>query len=251
MKPLASLAAAVFPQRCLLCERLIGKDALLCGDCEALRLRYPMRAPVCDVCGLRLKQCGCQPRICYSRAVFPFLYTPQTRPGVHRFKFRGRLDKAEGFAALMRAALSERGLEEQIDVICCVPMRPEAEHKRGYNQARELALALSRQTGIPCEELLMKIRRTGVQHKLGFLNRRGNLLGAFEPPGDAAKRIRGKRILVVDDILTSGATCSEAAKTLLVFGAQEVFCAVVAATPKKEKQEAKEPPTGGAAKAGG
>ncbi|MBR0509014.1 MAG: ComF family protein [Clostridia bacterium] len=237
MRLLKDLAAAVFPQRCLVCDRLIEKDRYLCGECEKLRLNYPQRSPTCDICGLRLEKCGCRTRLLYEKAVFPLPYEGKVRASLQKLKFKGYLDKVEGFAALIQTALGERGLTEKIDVITFIPMMKDAEYRRGYNQAQVLAEALAKRTGIPCERLLEKICDTPVQHSLSADMRRGNLLGAYEPPEDKRATVAGKTILVTDDILTTGSTCNEAAKTLLIYGAEAVYCAAAAATPRKEKPE--------------
>ncbi len=115
------------------------------------------------------------------------------------------------------------------------------EKKRGYNQAQLLCAELHELTGLPLFPLLYKCEQTGTQHDIqSFLFRSGNALGIFEPVKENLSRIEGKRILIADDILTTGSTMNEAAKTLLIFGADTVYAAAAAAVPRRRKPK-KEP----------
>ena len=232
------IAALFYPHRCFICDKAVPYPDTVCETCAPKIIRYPqIRGAVCDVCGLPLKQCGCRPNRLYEKAVFPLFYEGEARHSVHRLKFRGRLDKAKPFAAAMKTALEERDVLEQTDLLTFIPMTRQKQRSRGYNQAEQLCRALQEQTGLPMLPLLYKYADNGTQHDLpGALYRTGNILGVYEPDPRYVSEIEGKRILLVDDVLTSGATLNEAAKTLLIFGAQTVNTVTCAAVRKPEKQ---------------
>ena len=105
-------------------------------------------------------------------------------------------------------------------------------------ETRELAKAVAKSLGLPCRALLYKYADTETQHEQSFIRRQGNILGAYEPVEEEIEGFNGKGVLVVDDILTSGATLNEAAKTLLIFGVQRVFVAAAAGRPREKKKKA-------------
>lgn len=119
--------------------------------------------------------------------------------------------------------------EEQIDAICPVPLFPVKERERGYNQAALIAKELSIRLKLPyMPQLLERVRHTDTQTKLNSEARKENVVGAFVSPDAAADYVYGRNILLVDDVLTTGATCSECAKALKHNHAGKVFVASIA-----------------------
>ena len=232
MKLPKALLRIVYPDRCPVCDRPLRREEEICPGCERSRLAFTGGAR-CEVCGLRLKECVCSDRLFYEKAAFPFYYDGDVRSTLQKLKFGGRLDLVPAFAREMRRAGEARNVFDGADVICYVPMHRAARRKRGYNQAAELAEALGKLTGLPVVPLLYKCMKTAPQHDLRLSRRRGNVLGAFEPVPETEAQIGGKRVLLVDDILTSGNTLNEAAKTLLIFGAEDVRCLCAAAAKRK------------------
>ena len=115
----------------------------------------------------------------------------------------------------------------EFDLVTWVPISRLRRFRRGYDQGELLARALSRELDICCLPALKKIRHNRRQSGIvGQAERRANVLGAYRPVN--ADRICGMRILLVDDILTTGATLGECARELLTAGAKEIHCAVVA-----------------------
>ncbi len=228
----------LFPSRCCICDRILPYQQRICPECRKLRIRYGGVGAQCDICGLPRAKCICSPARFYQKAVFPFFYTDNVRKSLQKLKFRARTDKAEPFAQEMAAALHERGVTDETDLLTFIPMSEARQKARGYNQAELLCGAVSAKTGIPYKALLETAFDTQTQHGLrSSARRRGNILGMYEPIRSSADEISGKRILIVDDILTSGATLNEAAKTLLIFGAESVSVCAAAATPKYKKQK--------------
>ena len=115
---------------------------------------------------------------------------------------------------------------ETADLVTWVPISGIRRLFRGYDQDELLARVIARELGLPCRKTLNKVRHNRAQSGIrGHARRRANVLGVYRPAGDVA----GKRILLVDDILTTGATAGECARVLLTAGAKEIHCVVVAA----------------------
>ena len=121
-----------------------------------------------------------------------------------------------------------------VDVITWVPISIPRRIKRGYDQSRLLAIALAKELDAPCQRLLHRFRHSPPQSRLGSAAmRRANVLGAYRVV--KKEQVAGKRILLLDDVITTGATASECAKTLLFSGAKEVRFAAVAAASHDKK----------------
>ena len=227
---------AFFPDRCPVCDRAIADNGPLCPDCAGLRIPAA-RGAKCDVCGLPPKECVCGRQLYYEKAAFPFFYRNAVRGSLQKLKFRNRVDLAAAFSAEMARAARERGITEDADVVTFIPARRSSVFWRGYNQAELLARGVAKETGLPFEALLYKCEKTEKQHDLRMARRRGNVLGAFEPVPGAEPRIEGKTVVLVDDILTTGNTTNEAAKTLLIFGAEKVYVLCAAARQKTRSKD--------------
>ncbi len=224
-----------FPGRCCGCDRPTGSTLPFCEECEKLVIKPSGKTGLCDICGLHLKECLCGKRLYYQKFSAVFYHENTVRKNIFRLKFHARPDIADSFAKAIILQLEERGILSDTELITFIPMRPFAKFRRGYNQAELIAKKLSLHTGIPCLPLIKKDFSTKNQHKLGKLARSGNLLGAFEPRKEYTEIINGKRILIVDDVCTTGNTINEAAKTLLIFGAESVFAATCTVRKKQKK----------------
>lgn len=229
------LRDALFPMRCCGCDKLTGSTLPFCEDCTSLVIKPCKKTALCDICGLHISQCLCGKRLYYEKFSAVFYHEKEARKNILRLKFHLRRDIAATFAKAILLQLSDRDFLEKTDIITFIPMRPLAKFSRGYNQAELIAKRLSVHTGIPCISLLTKEFSTTNQHKLKGIARSGNLLGAFEPRKEYTEKIAGKRILIIDDVCTTGNTLNEAAKTLLIFGAETVFTAVCNVRKKEEK----------------
>ncbi|MBQ6899069.1 MAG: ComF family protein [Clostridia bacterium] len=224
-----------FPLRCCGCDKLTGSTLPFCEDCAELVIRPDKKSGLCDVCGLSLSQCLCGKRLYYERFSAVFYHEKEARKNIFRLKFHLRRDIADSFAKAILLQLSDRDFLARTDIISFIPMRPLAKFLRGYNQAELIAKRLSVHSGIPCMPLLKKEFSTKNQHKLPGIARSGNLSGVFEPDKRYTEDIKGKNILIIDDVCTTGNTLNEAAKTLLIFGAEAVFTAVCNVRKKDKK----------------
>ena len=118
---------------------------------------------------------------------------------------------------------------DDFDLLTWVPVSPLRRFRRGYDQVELLARAVARELNIKPKRLLQKIRHTPPQSGIReYAQRKANILGAYRTVHQ--ELVRGKRILLLDDVLTSGATASECAKTLSISGAQQIYFAAIAAS---------------------
>ncbi len=196
------------------------------------RIRF-LDAPVCDGCGtpfdydmgpgVRCAACEARPRA-FARARAACLYDEASRDLILQFKHADRLDLAHLFAAWISRSAAD--LLAEADAVTPVPMPPLRLVRRRYNQAAEIARPLAARLKIAYRPGLL-VRRAGEsQAGRSGAGRRRNVQGAFTTPKGA--RIEGQRILLVDDVLTTGATAEACAKALLKAGATAVDIAVVA-----------------------
>lgn len=237
MKRAERLLGVLFPPRCVVCREPMARDRMICPRCEHY-LNHPAGRRRCRVCFLPKEKCVCGTKLHYDALAAPFLSDTPARQSVYAMKFRQQLDLIRPLGYFMKQALDERGLMGQPDLITCVPMGRKAKRERGYNQAEELAKELAKLTGLPFLPLLEKIQEAPPQHSLSSrLSRSGNLLGVYEPIRENIPAFQGKTVLITDDICTTGATFNEAAKTLLIFGAERVCCVSALINLKEKKKE--------------
>ena len=231
-KFLERVRAALFPLdfTCDICGReTFGTN--ICNNC-AKTLVYNDKA-VCPVCGRKTVRCElcleCKEKPpLFETAVSSFVYEGAAAYLIKKFK-NGAGYLKEYFADKICKSLE--GFPEY-DCIVCVPMTPRAKAKRGYNQGELLAKAVSERAGKPyIKGAVEKRKETGEQKDLSRKERSKNLAGCFRVI--KGEELKGKRVLVVDDILTTGATADEMAKALLKAGAEKVYLATVASVEYK------------------
>lgn len=207
LEPLLDL---LFPPKCPFCGSLLEKGDLLCPRCqrELPWLQGGAAERAVELTG------GC---------VSAVLLNDRAEEGVYAFKFHGKSARSGTFGLLIAQCVRDHGLTA--DLVSWPPLSPERLRKRGYDQAQLLAERVGALLDLPVVRTLEKEDRPA-QSSLGAVQRRANLLGAYtalEP-----EHFRGRSVLLVDDVLTTGATLSECAKTLRLAGAERVVCATLA-----------------------
>lgn len=218
----------LYPPTCLACEApLLGADAL-CGACFA-RLK-PITAPFCPRLGLpfayslgpdALSAEAIADPPPFSRARSALVYNDLARQVVSRLKYGDRPELARFCARLMAGA--GRDLWGEDIVLVPVPLHFGRHLMRRYNQSAELARALGRVLNAPVDvDLLRRDRPTRQQVGLGASQRRRNVMGAFRAHPDALARLAGRRVVLVDDVITTGATVKTATHALKRGGAREI-----------------------------
>jgi len=220
------LAQFGLPQSCLLCgERVVG--GLLCAGCEAdMPLLPRARCPQCALPSPDGALCGhCLRRPpAFTRAVAVYGYAFPLDALVKHCKYGGALEVTDWFADRLAAELA--GVPPP-DLILPMPLHPARLAERGFNQAAEIARRLARSLEIPWSpEGCRRVRDTPPQAGLELKARRRNLRGAFACDLD----LTGRRVALVDDVMTSGASLDELAKVVRKAGAAEVHAWVVART---------------------
>lgn len=211
---LSALLDLLFPPKCPFCSKLLKQgQALLCPDCQR-DLPWAL--------GPQGERKGEFFALCTA----PLWYRDKVRDSHHRYKFSGVRAYARPYAELMAQCVTDR-LAGEFDVVTWVPISRRRRWKRGYDQSELLARRMARRLDMPCEPLLKKVYNTKAQSGLkGESERRANVLGAYAVCSGA--QMQGRRILLVDDVMTTGATLSECARVLRTAGAAQVLCAVFA-----------------------
>ena len=215
---LSALIDLFYPQRCAGCEKR-SRD-LLCRTCfEALPEIW---RPVCGRCGLPT---AFETFVCeecksvdfgFEGARAPLRYEGVGKEIVHALKYKGYTRLVDRLAApLMVGALDG---DRRFDAVVPVPLHRSRLRRRGFNQAELLARGVARKINAPVSDTLQVVRRTRDQVDLSASERRKNVAGAFS----ARTRVRG-RILLIDDVFTTGATMNSCAEGLVRAGAKEVF----------------------------
>lgn len=227
----AGVARSALPQCCELCVARTG-GTLLCAACTLDLQRVASACPVCAlpsdfgaVCGACLTE-----RPPYKATLAALVYTFPTDRLLQRIKYGGRLALADWAGATLAIAvcadLGGRTFDERPDRIVALPLAESRQRERGFNQAREIAVRVAQATSLPLMAPLARTSAGPPQAALPWAERHRNVRGAFAVLGD----VRGARIALVDDVMTTGATLAEAARTLLHSGASSVECWVVART---------------------
>ncbi|MGH6967293.1 MAG: ComF family protein [Phenylobacterium sp.] len=217
-------------------QSLDGGEAAMAGGLSAAtwtRIHF-LDGPVCDGCGTpfeydlgaRCAACLAKPRA-FDAARAACLYDEVSRDPILKLKHADRLDLAPLFARwLSRAA---RELIDEADAIAPVPLHPGRLLQRRYNQAAEIARPLARLCEVAyLPDALVRRRATETQGGKSGSGRRRNVAGAFEVPTGRAAQVAGKRVLLIDDVMTTGATAEGCARALKAAGAVRVDVAVVA-----------------------
>ena len=223
MKITAWISRIFFPERCTHCGRLIPVYDRFCHKCSLNECSVP--EGFCFHCNSRSCRCTENTRV-LSRITAPFIYTDAAKELITSLKFR----KQKSCALPLSEALAKRVVEgfcdTDFDFVTFVPMTDKAKRKRGYNQSELIARGVAERLFIPCVEALIKTKDTPSQHHLSAEERR-------KIPSDAithkdGAQIKGKTVLICDDIKTTGSTLLACQRALVKGGAAAVYCAVAA-----------------------
>jgi len=217
----------LFPAKCAVCGGAVPEG--ICPDCLDKLPYVPEES--CPHCGRGLDKCFCQNMRgeCFYRLAAPCYYGEGMRRGICDLKFKGVKVHARWIGGLMARTVQERFLNqgETIDFIVPVPLSEKRLRERGFNQSFLLAEQMAGKLDIPLDSVsLVKYKDTAIQHDLNYEQRLGNLHDAFQAVNKDV--FRGKKILLVDDVATTGTTLSECGRALYLAGAEKVLCCTAA-----------------------
>lgn len=211
------LTNLLFPPKCVLCRKILQKhETDLCHSCRE-------DAPEFEKSKRKI------PFVAHWTGIW--YYRGNVRGSIHRYKFANARRYAAAYARLLAVQLQKEEMDS-FDILSWIPVSRSRKRKRGYDQSQLLAEALGRELGCAPVAVLKKQRNNPPQSSISQeAERRANVMNVYgvTDPG----LIRGKRILLVDDVVTTGSTASESGKTLLIYGAKEIFLATVAVAVKK------------------
>ena len=207
----AAISDLLFPPKCVFCRKVLrGGDSAVCDSCRE------------TLSGHEMIMTGKY----FSRCAVALQYEGMIRAAIDRFKFEDEPGYATEFGRILSRCIRKE-LAGQYDMITWVPVSEERQKKRGYDQSMLLAMATALELEDVAVETLQKTAHNAAQSSLTDLEaRRTNVQDAYMVP--EPELVEGKRILLVDDTITTGATLDEASRTLLEAGAREVLGAVLA-----------------------
>ena len=227
-RTIGTLVELFYPSNCVVCGAPQPPGELLCNSCRGTLL--PIKAPFCQTCSRPFEGVIDGPFDCpncedwqpaFRCAVSAYLARGTMRELVHRFKYNGHFYLRSLLAEFLMEAVNDDRIQAiPIDAFVPVPLHPTRRRERGFNQAEALAQVLSRNVQVPVCNILARRVYTSTQTRFDRIDRMENLRNAFSLSEN--RPMRGKHLVLVDDVLTTGATLHNCAKTLLVNGAESV-----------------------------
>lgn len=220
MKILHNIVDLLFPPKCVLCGKVLENE----------------ETDLCRQCRTEISDC---PK---PKRVIPFIeswlalwyYEGNVRQSLLRYKFGGRRLYAKVYGRLLAMKLL-RDIPDSFDILTYIPVSRIRRFTRGYDQVELLANAVAAELGMEVTPTLKKIRNNPPQSGIpDAAKRRANVLGAYRSVNKA--QFSDKRVLLLDDIVTTGSTASECARVLLTDGAGEVICAAIAAASEQKNR---------------
>lgn len=234
LDPLRALASLFYPPLCAVCSEPIDGERYLCGACQAKAPR--IKPPFCTTCSEPFPGSITEAFACancahrtlhFEAAVSAFRSRGIVRKILHEFKYSRQEHLKHPISDWLAETLADPRLQgRRFDVIVPVPLHPARKRERGFNQAELLAELLSVRGGVRMHDVLQRTRYTTTQTAFDRAERMENLHNAFRLRRNAD--VRGSRVLLIDDILTTGSTLSECARVLKASGALSVHAATAA-----------------------
>lgn len=231
---LEKTVSLIFPNRCLSCNKITPLKHF-CKDC--LPPPTLIHIKTCEKCGLPIKLCACKWNFYYFDKMISCLEADdKTKNSFYSFKFGGNRSGFEFFSEKMVEMLNEKHSDLKIDIITSVPSHKSTVNERGYDQVKLLAKGISKGVGVNYIPLLRQPKKSSKQHETESINQRfSNVVGKYSFCNN--QNIKGKTVLLVDDIKTTGATLSQCAKELKLSGAEKVIAITALTVYPKNKEE--------------
>lgn len=206
-----------------------------CGEKKSEGMRFKSGCGICDECNTKIERApktgAFEGSDHLKYVIAPLFYMGLTRDAIMRYKFEGWSGSGDVFGYIMREFVSGFEHLKDFDAVIPVPISKERFNERGFNQSQPIAAAAADTLKLPCDtNTLRKIKHTKRQSSLSEKERIRNVHGAY-----SSASAKGKRIILVDDIYTTGATLEECARTLMNEGAAEAVGLVLSIKYRKEK----------------
>lgn len=231
-RAISAVKSVLFPKTCAGCGRIIPEDDGLCCYChEAIARCDPLKR--CMQCGLDKSKCQCSNRVfSFDACIAPFKNTGIAKHAMYHFKYRRKITYGVMLAKQMALCVKNEYRNIKLDAVCYVPMHRRKQSERGFNQSEIMAKVIAELLGLPHLGALKCVKYVRSQHELPFKQRLENVKNMYS----ATRRLDGLRLLLVDDIKTTGATLNECAQTLLSAGAERVYCVTALVTVPEDKK---------------
>ncbi len=226
------ILTVLFTRRCMVCDDICSVNQKLCRECNTRH--YRITGEICYKCGMPKAECICNNNSFkfFMSVCAPFYYKDGPAKAVRKLKFNNNKSIVNNITEEMADQVLKRYSGCEFDYCTFVPMYKKDEKAKGYNHARLLAEELSQKLAIPCYPLLKKDIRTNAQHNTPAHLRKGNVAAVFSYNQPDDVDITDSRILLCDDVLTTGTTLNECTKVLLFNNAAEVRCVTACITKR-------------------
>lgn len=234
MKIFKTIIGAIYPNKCISCGEIIDEEKSLCDYCEK-NIERNNFDDFCLICGFEKKDCVCKLNIFhFDNLVTVFKNEGIAQRAYYKYKFNKQKHYSNFFANEMINAVNKMYSDIKFDYLCSVPSGRNFFNNNHFNHCEYIAKIMSKELNIPYLKDILFCKKAGkLQHKSTIKQRLTNVDGKY----DFAYRIDGAKVLLIDDIRTTGATLDECAKMLLYAGAQSVFCVTALTTKIKAKKE--------------
>ncbi len=210
----------LYPKRCSVCNKIIDRHSLICDNCNE---KIEWVDKFCIKCGSVKEECRCRYNVFrFNACVAPFKNGKYSMRAVCNFKFRDNGDSAEFLSRNITKSVKKYMNGIRFDAVTAVPQSKLKRFKKGYNQSEIMAKYIAADLEIKYQNLLYKAKNNEVQHALTRRERFDNVKGVYK----AYDTGNLKTVLLVDDIITTGATLNECTRALMMSGVENVYCAV-------------------------
>lgn len=220
------------PNRCPACSKLIKWDMLLCSECKSKM--HLAADELCSVCGRNV--CSDHSQLAFDNCIALFYYEQPTINAIYALKHNKAVNLAEYSASLLKKQLEKLGIADKADLVTSVPMSKKKLRTRRYNQAEIIAKCLSQSLDKPFDaHLLLHSPSLTEHHKLSKADRVTDAQSSYFP-NPKHNAVKGKTVILCDDVYTTGATVNACAKCLKQMGAKRVVAVCIAAAKLEERR---------------
>lgn len=219
----------LYPNKCIFCGKVIGEEKMICSRC--VKTVLVVGENTCERCGRDVENCGCKlGDFAFARNISCFYFENSVKKLIYRFKFDKKLLLGKLIAEYMSSAIADKYKDFTFDFVTFVPSNYIKRVFKGFNSAEILARNISDELNLPVVDTLGSKFHLKSQKSMSKKLRMKKIRGRFFVK---ESDLKGKHILLIDDIMTTGSTLSECARVLKKAGASEISCATFAITLKK------------------